>query len=936
MRLKNAFLVVFLTFINLVAFAQTPKIDSLRTELQQTTKDSLQVKLYYQLAQQFYFRSTDSMDIYVERGLALANDMNYHKWIAAYTHSKALLLEQNSSREAAIEQYLKAGQIYQQQQDSSNLLKVHAALTSRYNEIGDLPKALQHYELGKKYLRKGNLLGEASLNNRMGIIYGNRDELETAMRYFKLNLPLYQAANNDYGLGFTHQNIGVIYDELNQPDSAFVYLHRGITFLKKANKPQALANCLSSLGEAYLKAKKHEKALAIFLEAYDIFQAINSPAWMIPVYENLTRIYFYLKNYHPTIEWGEKGLQLAEETQDLLSQQILLDLLQQSYAAIDNYSIAHQHSQALLTLNDSLSSKENKEIIKDLETKYQSEQQQTQLDLQQAELAQQRNLLIASGIAGAFLLSIVFFVFRLANQRKKLNQQLQQLDVAKSHFFANVSHELRTPLTLIIAPLKNAIEKVKNQLVKEDLELAYKNGQQLLNLVNEILDLSKLESGKMTLETKKVQVSSLLQRIFYAYESFAQYKGIDFKLDNALPQQLWALLDIQKFEKILNNLLSNALKYSESGDQVWMQALVNDTGHLTVTVKDTGSGIATADLPKLFDRYYQSQQKKDNFQGGTGIGLALAKEYTHLFQGDLTVESQLEKGTTFYLNLPLQTTTAEVPLAAPTFTKPVLEAYTDRYQPQILAKEKPKLLIVEDHREMSQFLLKTLAPFYHCTPAYNGIEALEKLQTNRFDLITSDVMMPQMDGFTLLEKIHQRELFSHTPVILLTARSLEQDKLQGFQLGVDDYITKPFNAQELIARIDNLLKNKREREAWIAQQTNGKKETVAPLPIEQELIQKAETLVMQSLSNPTYNVEALANELNYSRRQLVRIIKKLTGLTPLNFIKEIRLQKARNILETRQFATVAEVGFEVGFSDASYFSKAFKKRFGKVPGDFRS
>ena len=245
---------------------------------------------------------------------------------------------------------------------------------------------------------------------------------------------------------------------------------------------------------------------------------------------------------------------------------------------------------------------------------------------------------------------------------------------------------------------------------------------------------------------------------------------------------------------------------------------------------------------------------------------------------------------------------------------------------------RPKILIVEDNPEMSKFLVQTLSNHFHCATAMDGSIALEKLKDQNFDLITSDVMMPNMDGFEFLKNMKTLEMQRHTPVILLTARAMEDDKLKGFSLGIDDYLTKPFSVRELLARIQNLLNNKASREAAMK---NNEDESYPPVELnfEQKQLKAAEKIVYENIDNNQFRVEDLAKQMNYSRRQIERIIKKLTGLTPAGFIREIRLQKARQLLENRQFATIAEVRYEIGMDNASHFSKIFQDRFGIKPSE---
>jgi len=425
----------------------------------------------------------------------------------------------------------------------------------------------------------------------------------------------------------------------------------------------------------------------------------------------------------------------------------------------------------------------------------------------------------------------------MAKQRKVANKKLKQLDTAKSRFFANISHELRTPLTLILAPLENAIEKVKSKSVKEDLQLARSNSKKLFTLVNEIMDLSKLESGKMQLKETAVDLEILLRRIFFSYQSLAQVRGFDLSFNYHLPKDLGVQLDIEKFEKVLNNLLSNAFKHSKSGGVITMD-VSNEKGNLKIGIQDTGKGISKENLEKIFDRYYQIEGEGEPLQGGTGIGLAYAKEITQLFGGDLRVESELDKGSNFILTVPLKKTVLKKIIS--TDSEEIFKPVQSKIETPVYSFQngKPHLLIVEDNPEMSKFLVQTLSNLFQCTTAMDGIEALNKLENQKFDLITSDVMMPNMDGFTFLEKVHEKEDFLTTPVIMLTARTLEEDKLRGFQLGVDDYLTKPFSTKELIARINNLLRNKAEREQWHLENNSNdstEKEEEKPISFEKKL-----------------------------------------------------------------------------------------------------
>jgi signal transduction histidine kinase/DNA-binding NarL/FixJ family response regulator/ligand-binding sensor domain-containing protein len=403
--------------------------------------------------------------------------------------------------------------------------------------------------------------------------------------------------------------------------------------------------------------------------------------------------------------------------------------------------------------------------------------------------------------------------------REIIQQQkdrLQELDKVKSRFFANISHELRTPLTLINAPLESLIEtgNIKDPDVLQTLATATRNGVSLLSLVEEILDLAKLEAGKLELVENPTRLHELIHEILKSYTDVLQSKSLHLQFNYQLDEKMAMMLDERKYEKIIRNLISNALKFTPPGGQISIAVntvKVADQEMIKTSVSDTGTGIHPTDLPHVFDRYYQSEQPNMKAEGGTGIGLALVKELCELFGGSIAVESALGEGTTFSFELPLKKVEQEtvVPLKVEESgplgeaLKETIKAYTAKFD-----IEKPVLLITEDHPEMRAFIAQTLNPYFEIKQAQNGAVALGILESENIDIVISDVMMPVMDGFELLEEIRKNKSLRDVSVIMLTARADHEDKLYALTLGIDDYLTKPFNASEFLARIKNILENR--------------------------------------------------------------------------------------------------------------------------------
>ncbi|HFA49418.1 MAG TPA: response regulator [Bacteroidetes bacterium] len=523
-------------------------------------------------------------------------------------------------------------------------------------------------------------------------------------------------------------------------------------------------------------------------------------------------------------------------------------------------------------------------------------------------------------------------------------EELRSLDEMKSRFFANVSHELRTPLTLMLAPIQNTLKR--NKLENRDLTnllTAKQNGKYLEKMVNEILDLTKLEAGKLELKPVKIVWYNFLKVIVSNFESLANRKQIDYQFKYEGNKYLQVQIDPQKMETILFNLLSNAFKFTPNGKQILVHAI--DTGeNLTVEVKDTGRGIHPEDLPFVFDRFYQTKQKNAAAEGGTGIGLALTKEFVQLMKGNIEVESDLEKGAVFKVEIPKVEVISQ--LSGEEAGAIHDEILKTENAPQVIdnkkiaTSQKTVILLVEDNMDLQDFIKSLLEPDYQIITADNGREALARLHEASVPkgghpkLIISDIMMPFMDGYQFLAAVKSDKNYRHIPMIMLTSRAAMEDRLKALRIGVDDYLTKPFVQEELLARVENLLKNAEMRQT--VSSTFPKFDEPQNLPTEEEQtwLAQLEQTILSNIGNFTYTLDDLAQDMRLSKRQLHRRINQLIGQTPNEYIKTLRLAKARELLKTRKGTSVKAIAYSVGFKDVVYFSKQFKKEFGKLPSEY--
>lgn len=523
------------------------------------------------------------------------------------------------------------------------------------------------------------------------------------------------------------------------------------------------------------------------------------------------------------------------------------------------------------------------------------------------------------------LLLVLLFYFAISSylrghKHKIEQQQKEDLDQMKFRFFTNISHELRTPLTLIITPLGALLKKIEDEKLKEQLTGIHRNANDLLKMVNQLLDFRKIEMTGESLRLSYFNITEFMDSLCSPFQLLAQNKEIDFRWEYTLPD-LYVHADKDKLHKIVNNLLSNAYKFTDKGGKITLlldkRPFPDETTEaLVLQITDTGCGIPEKELPKIFNRFYQVDSK-DEQNTGTGIGLHITQEYVQLHQGKILVESQVNQGSVFTVYIPLN-----LKLADKTATD-----VTNKGNENIV-----RILVVEDNTEFRTFLCNQLAENYAVITASNGKEGLDKAMELLPDLIISDVMMPEMDGFELCKRLKKEVRISHIPVILLTARSSDEAQIEGYEAGADAYISKPFNMDILLLRIQNLLEQQKQRKELFRKAIIIQPESITSTTVDEELINAILQCVEKNLNNPLYSVEQLSHDMNMDRTGLYRKLVAITGQTPSTFIRSIRLKRAAQLL--KQGLPVSEVSDLVGFGTASYFTQCFKEEFGMKPSQY--
>ncbi len=558
-------------------------------------------------------------------------------------------------------------------------------------------------------------------------------------------------------------------------------------------------------------------------------------------------------------------------------------------------------------------------------------------------------------------------------QLEEQSDKLMEMDRVKSRFFANISHEFRTPLTLIMGPVEQMLSGSSDETQKKQLNLVLRNSQRLLGLINQLLELSKFESGRVKLHAARRNVIPLLRGFVANFEPLAERAELDLAF-HAEEEDVPLYIDAEKLEDIITNLLINAVKFTPAGGKITVAARRIDEddehqppGLVEISVCDTGPGIPREQLAHIFDRFYQAKGVYEHREKGSGLGLALVKEWVQLHHGKIDVFSREGDGAEFRITLPSGDahlepgeivdagTPARPPAGAP--SKPAIsdsnrysrfdtpeEGYTllhacgapgrrrQEEDTEALTTEKEIILVVEDSADVRDYIRGSLEPLYRVVEAADGREGLRKAQEIIPDLIISDILMPGIDGYELCKTLKTDIKTSHVPIILLTARAAEESVVRGLETGADDYITKPFSTKILTARIKNLINLRRQMQLNINREMAPQPAALPVSTIDREFMKELKVVINKNLPDPEFNVEQLAKELYLDRSTIYRKALALTGETPTDFIRSCRLQRGAELLKNN-FGTVLEVALEVGFSSANYFSKCFKKKFHQLPSE---
>lgn len=778
----------------------------------------------------------------------------------------------------------------------------------------------------------------ADLDLLLGILYSNNKENEKALIYFRNALTYFQEEGDVMMQIRLRINSALSLSRLKRNEEAY----QEFIAIEKIIEPEmVLANAFFNInfGNLLIDIGKADEALPRILEANRIFTNINDLYGIGITRYHLGEIYYEVGDF-------SKAIVILEGVRDSVDHFGLGNIgsiqsdLALAYAASKRFEEAYQAAIISLEHQDSSRRAQTKKEIGLLQKKYELSRKEAEneklrhdKEIQEAQIARQKDVNLAILVVTGVLAICAAFFFWSRRKTQRLNhtiaeqsQKLAAINEAKSQLFANISHDFRTPLTLISGQTHLLLDDYRDILPEDALSRIQKitwNNNKLISLTEEIRELINLDSGNIKVDTTPQDLRAFLILQVGLFQSAAEEKEII--LDTRFGEkEVWSKIDVSKFEKIIFNLLSNALKFTSSGGEI-MVSLSQKGGEAIIKVQDSGIGIEQKHLVHIFDRYYQVDHKEYNIRQGLGIGLAICKELMDLHGGDISVQSELGVGTTFEIRIGL---TTEIPLAQEEVVAPdvsLKEENIKRPIQPVRDPSKPAVLVVDDHPQIRNYISDVLADDYNIYLSSNGWEALELLKKQKISLIITDLMMPVMDGFVLITSLKKEPDYKHIPVIVVSARSSVGDREKALEMGVNDYMIKPFNAREFKLKVANTVQTQQSTEQLPEPLQNYNLEK-----LEQEWLTKLSEIVTSRIDQRITN-QMLANELAVSERTLFRMMKDLTGLTPLEYVKQLKYQFARKLLTRGKVKSLNDAGKAIGITNVTRFRAQYKEYYDEEP-----
>lgn len=802
-----------------------------------------------------------------------------------------------------------------------------------HSERGELAQAMEYYTAASQLFNEiGSKAQYGSTLSNIGVILRMTGKNEEAKNYFIRSEALHRSIDNHSSRAFALNNLSIVSKNLKQYDKAIEYSQESLEIFERLGDRQQMSSVHYGMGNLFWMMDDLNGALAQYKLSNKIASEIGDSTYLAYSQTALGQCNLELKNYKQAEIEIKKGLSICQALS-------LTPLLMDNYQALSNLYVskgdfknAFDTQTKYIQFNDSIYTLEKRDLALEIEAKYQNEEKAKEIELLESQnslkslqIQNERNLMIIGSLVLLLAIGLVYYQYRL---KRKANDDLKKLDQLKSDFFANISHEFRTPLSLIMAPLKQRIDMGSDSANREDDEMMYRNAEQLYHLIDQLLNLSKLEEGGISLTKSTLHVEDFFKVMAASFTSLADYKEIKF-LYHIQNGQHFIAADQDVVQKVCYNLLSNAFKFTPEGGRIDFNIQAKESW-LHIEVTDNGEGISKEDQSKVFDRFFQSSAARTV---GTGIGLALTKELINFHGGNIEVESEIGKGSTFRVKIPVE---FKENLEENVVNVKPLNVFKDvnNLDEMGTSKGAPVILIIEDNADVRNYVAKLLKDDFSIFQSINGEEGIQKAKEIVPDLIISDVMMPGKDGLQVCKELKGAVETDHIPIILLTARADQESKLGGLIKGADDYLLKPFDPIELKVRVSNLLKQRAKLKEKYARLLSLHPREIVIVSQDELFLKKAMEIVDKNLDDSDFTAEKFSVEMGMSRMQLHRKLTSLTDHSATAFVRHQRLIRAKQFLESGE--NVSQVAFMVGFGTPSYFTRAFKEEFGITPSQYQS
>ncbi|MDF9828806.1 ATP-binding protein [Parabacteroides sp. PF5-6] len=857
----------------------------------------------------------------------------------------------NTSRfREAIENHTAALQISYEISDTVFITTLLNELGTDFRRIGALNEAAPYHYLSLRIAeeyRGGDTLtilrNRASSYNGLGVIYHSINEEEEAINSYEKALEIEIRNNNLRGIAMNYANIGSVCFDQGDPVKAEEYYRKSLDYNEKAKLPLGIALCLINIGHVYETQGDDQHALELYEQAYELLSDTSDKWHWLNACFSIGKIHIKTGQLGKVWPYLDAGVRTACDINSPQHIREAYELRSEYYYKRGDFQQSINDLRISQAYADTLQQHQKTGRLLDSRIKYETEKYAKQIEaldeLNREQDAKRKAalLLMIPVILGLFvLLLLILYKRRLERQQ---TVELKNLERMRSNFFTNITHELRTPITVITGLSEHILSTMKEKDLYEakDLKAIRRQGRNLMHLVNQLLDFSRSEAGVSKPLWRQGDLVEYLHVIVEPYTQYARSKGVDlfvYSEVNTLAMNFIA----SSLKKVMSNLLSNAIKHCSQGDKIVVHLRYDEAARqCVIQVKDTGEGITPERLPHIFELYYTSDAEHIG-QIGSGIGLALSKQLIEEAGGTIGVASTVGKGTEFTLSLPVSNVQIpdeereDLSSEEPDIPLVELDNSEDDAVPDKKSNTKKMILIIEDNKDVAHYMDRILAHKYTLIHASNGNEGLLMAEQHIPDLIITDVMMPEKDGYAFTADLRASVAVAHIPVIMVTAKGTTEDKLDGLMAGADAYLAKPFDERELLVRIRQLLDS---RAILMKTYANAlfQAGTASHTDPNMAFITKLSSVVNSHLNDADYFPTGLTQDMCLSESQLGRKLKAMTGHTITSFVMQARLNKAKLLLSKRD-RSIKEVAFDCGFSDLSYFSRSFRKAFGYTPSQF--